>query len=265
MKIIDSHCHVYPQSIASRAVRGVSDFYDGVHSFGDGLASTVRQLWPGRGVSHAVIFSVALKVEQIKSINSFIANTVATDPSFFTGLGTVHQDAPDMGEVVDSIISLGLRGVKIHPDEQECAIDDPRFLSMYEACGDRIPVLIHTGDSRYDFSNPDRMANALRLFPNVTFIGAHYGGWSVWDEAVAKLSRFDNFFVDTSSTFNWVSSACVKSYIRAYGSSKIMFGSDFPMWDVKPEIDSLMALNLSDREYEDIFHNTAEALFHINP
>ena len=267
MKIIDCHCHVYPPAIDSRAVVGVAGFYDGVDSFGDGLASSMKRIWQESGVGHAVIFSVATRAAQVGSINAFIASTVAGDAAsagseggFFTGLGTVHQDETDMASVVDSIISLGLKGVKIHPDMQKCAIDDPRLLPMYEACADRIPVLIHTGDYRYDYSNPDRMERVLKMFPHTVFIGAHFGGWSVWDEAVEKLHGYDNFYVDTSSTFHWVEPSKVKTYIRAYGSEKVMFGSDFPMWNVKPEIDALLSLNLEDREYEDIFHRTAEAV-----
>lgn len=263
MFIIDSHCHVYPQAIASRAVKGVSDFYDGVHSFGDGLASTVLETYRKKGVGHAVIFSVATRLGQVDAINSFIASMVKEGEGFFTGLGTVHQDCALMGNVVDSIVSLGLKGVKLHPDTQKVGIDDPRLFPLYEACEGRIPVLLHTGDNRYDYSNPDRMENVLKAFPKTTFIGAHYGGWSVWDEACEKLHKYDNFFVDSSSTTNWVDDDKIKGYIQKYGSEKIMFGSDFPMWDVEVEIQRMYRLGLKDSEYENIFHKTAQRLFGI--
>ncbi|MBO4717518.1 MAG: amidohydrolase family protein, partial [Spirochaetales bacterium] len=52
-------------------------------------------------------------------------------------------------------------------------------------------------------------------------------------------------------------------YIRTYGSEKVMFGSDFPMWDIKPELENMLSLKLKDSEYEDIFHRTAERVFGI--
>ena len=55
----------------------------------------------------------------------------------------------------------------------------------------------------------------------------------------------------------------VTRYIRTYSSEKVMFGSDFPMWDVRPELDSMLALKLTDAEYEDICHRTAERVFGI--
>ena len=102
------------------------------------------------------------------------------------------------------------------------------------------------------------------MFPKTTFIGAHFGGWSVWQDATRLLHGYDNFFVDTSSTFNWVPDGSLfKDFIRTYGSDHVMFGSDFPMWNVKPEIDNMLSLNLTDSEYEDIFHLTAERVFGI--
>lgn len=263
MRIIDSHCHVYPEAIAMKAVKSVSNFYDGVNSFGDGIAQSMKKRWTECGVDHAVIFSVATKLAQVDSINTFISETVKSSEGFFTGLGTVHQDSKHMEDVVDKIISLGLKGIKLHPDTQLCAIDDKRLFPLYEACEGRLPVLLHTGDYRYNYSNPDQLEPVLKSFPRTTFIGAHFSGWSVWDEAVERLHGYDNLYVDTSSTFHWVESEKVRKYIKAYGSEKIMFGSDFPMWDVKPEKDAMLSLKLSDNEYENIFHKTAERLFSI--
>lgn len=264
MRIIDCHCHVYPPTVAARAVRGVADFYDRESSFGDGLAASVMDLWKARKVDHAVVFSVATKLSQVEHINSFIAKAVEEGGGFFTGLGTVHPDVPDMAKAVQDMLELGLKGVKLHPETQGCAVDDPRLLALYDACPEDFPILIHTGDFRYDMSNPDRTARILKMFPHRTFIGAHFGGWSVWDEAVRTLHGFDNLYVDTSSTFFWMSDhSKVRDYIRSYGSEKVLFGSDFPMWDVKPEIDDLLALKLRDDEYENIFHRNAEKVFGI--
>ena len=92
MRIIDSHCHVYPQAIAAKAVKGVSEFYDGVGDSCDGLASTVKEDWKKKGVDHAIIFSVATTLHQVDSINRFIAKTVAESDGFFTGLGAMYQE-----------------------------------------------------------------------------------------------------------------------------------------------------------------------------
>ncbi|MBR0514646.1 MAG: amidohydrolase family protein [Clostridia bacterium] len=61
-----------------------------------------------------------------------------------------------------------------------------RIFALCEAAG--LPVLVHTGDQRFDCSNPNRIVNVLRTFPKLKFVGAHFGGWSMWDDA-ANLFR----------------------------------------------------------------------------
>ena len=182
---IDAHCHVYPDKIASRAVEGIGSFYDMplVHK---GTLADLVSVQERAGVTHGVIFSVATTPHQVGSINRFIADCVAGSDGRFVGLGTVHPDSPTLRADIDEIISLGLRGVKLHPDFQRFKIDDYRCLKIYELCEGRLPVLLHCGDHRYDFSNPNRLLPVLDAFENLTVIGAHLGGWSVWEEAFEK-------------------------------------------------------------------------------
>lgn len=54
---------------------------------------------------------------------------------------------------------------------------------IYESLEPDFPVLMHLGDEKLDYSSPRRMAKILDLFPNMTVIGAHLGGYGRWDEA----------------------------------------------------------------------------------
>ena len=198
-RIIDSHCHIYPDKIAQKASDATGHFYDLPASL-DGKISTLLEHGERAGIEHFVVQSVATTPHQVSSINRFIAEAVAQSGGRFTGLGTLHPDSEDMAADVDEIIALGLKGVKLHPDIQKVQLDDPRMHKMYELCEGRLPMLIHTGDSRYDNSNPNRMIPILEKYPNLTVIGAHFGGWSVWEEATEKLCGYKNFLVDCSSS-----------------------------------------------------------------
>ena len=180
------------------------------------------------------------------------------------GLGTIHPDSADLRGDIHRIIDLGLKGIKIHPDFQKFKLDDYRYLKAYEICAaNHLPVLIHTGDKRYDYSNPNRMKPLLECFPELTFIGAHFGGWSIWEQAVAELNEFDNFYVDCSSSFYALDKATAKHCIRTYGAHKVLFGSDYPMWEAKDELDFLLSLELTREEYEEILHLNCEKIFKI--
>jgi predicted TIM-barrel fold metal-dependent hydrolase len=164
-KIIDAHCHIYPDKIAQRAADSTGNFYDLI-PFSDGKISTLLEIGEKFGIDHFVVQSVATSASQVSSINKFIANAVSQSEGKFTGLGTLHPDSENLEADVEEIIGLGLKGVKLHPDIQQFKIDDPRMMRIYELCEGRLPILLHTGDSRFDYSNPNRVKNNVE--PTIT-------------------------------------------------------------------------------------------------
>ena len=262
-RIIDSHCHIYPDKIAERASASTGDFYH-MPSRLDGKISTLLSRGERAGISHFVVQSVATTPHQVSSINRFIAASVAESGGRFTGLGTLHPDSESLSDDVEEILALGLRGVKLHPDIQAVAIDDPRMLLIYELCEGRLPILMHTGDHRFDYSNPNRMEPVLAAFGNLTVIGAHLGGWSVWEEATKRLSAYRNLYVDCSSSLYAMSPEHAKELFLAYGTHRVLFGTDYPMWEPETEIERFMALDLTDSEREDILYNNTARLFGIS-
>lgn len=264
-RIIDSHCHIYPDAIAERAAKSIDVFYDGLPGdHHDGKCSTLVRTGNAAGISHFIVHSVATTPHHSSSINHFIAGSVAESNGTMTGLGAIHQDSPDLRRDIQEIINLGLKGVKLHPDIQQFEADDPRAMRIYELCEGRLPVLIHAGDHRYDYSNPDRIANIVRTFPGLKLIAAHFGGWSVWDEAAEKLPQFPNLYVDTCSSLYWLKPERTRALIRLYGADRVCFATDYPIWPQKNEIDYLLSLNLTDSEYESIFWKNTARLFDIN-
>ena len=258
--IIDAHCHIYPDAIASRAVEGIGSFYD-MPLLYNGTESMLREVHHAAGVSHAVIFSVATKPSQTAGINRFIADSVKASGGRYVGLGTVHPDSDTLKEDIEGIIALGLRGVKLHPDIQHFKIDDYRCLKIYELCEGRLPVLLHCGDHRFDFSNPNRLRPILEIFTELDVIGAHFGGWSVWQDAEDMLTGFPNFSVDTSSSFYALSSEKATEIIRRFGAERVMFATDYPMWSISDELCRFDKLALTKEEREAVLYKNAARRF----
>jgi predicted TIM-barrel fold metal-dependent hydrolase len=215
------------------------------------------------GVTHSLVFSVATKSAQVSSINRFIADEVEKSQGIFTGLGTLHPDSENLDGDIEEIIALGLKGVKLHPDIQGFKIDDYRCLKIYEKCEGKLPILMHTGDNRYDFSNPNRLKPVLEIYKNLTVIGAHLGGWSIWDTAVAELKGFKNFYVDCSSSLYAISPEKATEVIREYGADRVLFGTDYPMWEPKEELQRFNSLDLNSEEKNAILYKNASRLFDI--
>lgn len=262
-KAIDAHCHVYPDKIASAAV-GATDRFYGVTSHFDGSINALLLQCKQSGIDHAVVQSVATTPKQVSSINNFIAKTVAENRGL-TGLGTLHPESSDIEADVNELISLGLHGVKLHPDIQRFKIDDYRCLKIYELCEKhKLPVLMHTGDYRYDYSNPNRLVPILEIYTELVLVGAHLGGWSVWEEAAEKLHHFENFYVDTSSCFEFGGVERIKKVISKYSTDKIMFATDYPMGSQKEELDFILSLGYGENDLKKILYKNACKVFSID-
>ncbi len=270
-KITDSHCHIFPEKIAQKATDSIDIFYQisetGVID-GCGFVGTAKTLinqCNSTGVSKCLVTSVATTPHHAQSINAFIAEEVRLFPDRFIGFGSLHPESETLSEDVEHLIELNLKGVKLHPDIQNFKADDPKVIKIFEICNEKkLPVLLHTGDSRYDNSNPDRIEKILNMFPELTIIGAHFGGWSMWDKAPEILCKYKNFYVDTCSSFYALSKERAKEIISLYGTDRVIFGTDFPMWKQEDELKYLFSLGLTDSELENILSNNLERVLKIS-
>ena len=258
--VIDAHCHIYPEKIAKLAVNGTDTFY-GLNSVYSGTVSDLTDKI-SLGIDKFVVHSVATSPRQVSSINHFIAKSVQDSGGRFFGLGTLHPESESIEKDIDELVCLNLGGVKLHPDIQKFELDCDKMMRIYSECRKRsLPLLIHTGDYRYDFSNPDRMKKVLDKFPELTVVGAHFGGWSVWEEAANELSSYGNFYVDTSSSFYALSKEKAEDIIHKYGCGKVLFGTDYPMWNTKNELDFLLSLDLEESELTAVLSENAKKVY----
>lgn len=261
--VIDSHCHIYPEKIAAKAVAGTDKFYDTVAAC-LGTPDDLLEMNERAGIDHSLVQSVATTPKQVQSINEFIADTVKKSDGRLTGLGTLHPNSDDLRGDVEHLISLGLKGVKLHPDIQNFKVDDYRCLKIYELCEEfSLPLLMHTGDKRYDNSNPNRLIPILQIYDHLTIIGAHFGGWSIWEEASHVLCDIPNLLVDCSSSMPWISDEKTVEIIRRYGADRVLFGTDFPMWSPVIELERFMTLPLTDDERRLILSENAKKLYQL--
>ena len=86
----------------------------------------------------------------------------------------------------------------------------------------------------------------------------------MWEKAVDELSGYENFYVDCSSSLAFLTSEKATELIRRYGAEKVLYGTDYPMWDISEEIDRFSRLDLTDEEKQLILYKNAQKLFDIN-
>lgn len=262
MQIIDIHTHIYPDKIARKATESVRDFYqlEGSKKM-DGTTQMLLEQGAAAGISKFVVLPVSNAPNRVRSINSFILEQTKLHDNFI-GFGTLHAEMGGLMEEVEWITANGLRGIKMHPDSQAFAIDDPRLYPVYEAIQDKLPVLLHMGDPRYDFSHPARLRKILNLFPRLQVIAAHFGGYSMFHTARELLWDTECIF-DISSALMFMERGEAERYINSYGAERMAYGTDYPLWDPVTEVKRFQQLNLTDEQFDQISHKTAERILNL--
>lgn len=258
-EIMDAHSHIFPQKIAEKATVNIGRFYD-IPMSGMGDSEHLLQYGSRIGVRRYLVCSTATTKAQVESINDFITAECALHPEFY-GFGTLHPDYEDIPGETERMLSLGLHGVKIHPDFQHFDIDSKGAYEIYEQIEGRLPILIHMGDDRYTFSHPTKLVKVLRDFPKLKVIASHLGGYRCWDEAKVCLRGYENLRFDTSSSLPMLEVEHAKELIRGYGVENCMFGTDFPMWKPDEELARFFSLGFSHEENQRMLSGTFREFF----
>lgn len=261
-EIIDAHAHIFPEKIAENATVNIGRFYD-IHMESCGMSKKLIEGGDTIGVSKYLVCSTATVPHQVKSINKFIAKECSLNPQFF-GFGTTHPKSDNIERDIAQIKELGLHGVKLHPDFQEFDADSPEAFKIYEIIEGELPLLIHCGDPRYDFSAPAKIRNICRNFPKLKLQAAHFGGYQRWDEAEELLVGFENLRVDISSSLSFMSVDKAAERIRKFGVENSFFGCDFPMWSHETEFERFMDLGFSEEENRLILSQNFKRFYGIN-
>lgn len=261
MQIIDFHTHIYPKQIAEKATESICDFYN-LNTDLVGTADVLLERGRKAGITKYVLLPVSIKPDQTHHINEFIVQEIKKHSEFY-GFGTLHAMTENFYDEINYIESAGLKGIKLHPDTQQFPIDDERLFPVYDYLQDRLPILIHCGDKRYNYSHPKRLQRVLNQFPKLQVVAAHLGGWSVFDEAFDLLKNTSCYF-DISSCMGFLSAEQIKKYIDGYGADRILFGSDFPLWGPLKEVEAFLNLKLGTENQEKIAFQNAQKILRID-
>ncbi|MEA5000362.1 MAG: amidohydrolase family protein [Endomicrobiaceae bacterium] len=262
MKIIDSHTHVWPDKVAQKA----KDYLEKVFRRPmtalptvDGLLKTMDE----NEISKSIIASVASRPDQVKSINNWLFSLKSDR---FLPFASLHPFYKDWSNELDRIKDNSF-GIKFQPEFQDFYIDDEKIFPIYEKMEKLgIPMLVHCG---YELSltglvhaGPDQILKVLKTFPSIKFIGAHMGGFKMWDEIENELIGKD-IYIDTSSSISFMKKEQIYRFFKKHDINKIFFGSDFPVGNQKYEIEFLKSLDIEKDNLKKILHSNITKFLNI--
>lgn len=278
--IIDIHTHVFPEKIAASTVEKLEQISH-TRSFSDGSAPGLMASMARAGVDACLVLPVATNPRQVPHVNDSSARMNDHGPE--TGiysLGCIHPDFDGWKEELSRIASLGLKGIKLHPEYQGVDFDDIRYLRILDRCGELgLMVLSHAGlDVGFpgkDNCSPAMVLRAIRQVGPVKLVLAHMGGWRQWDQ-VEELLWDTQVFIDTSYALGAIAPLDDGYYrpeelplmeekqfvgmVRKFGAERVLFGTDSPWDDQEQALKRLRALPLEPWELEAILGGNARKL-----
>lgn len=263
MRVFDIHTHIFPDKIAARTVESIGKASNLVPSY-DGTRRGLEKALQSAGIDGALNCPIATKPDQVASINNW-----ASDQNRWPilSLGSVHPEFPDLHHCIQRVHEAGLRGIKVHPEYQQFALDDPRMTTVWEAChAHRLIVMLHSGaDIAFAppfRSTPDTVAALISKYPGMQLIAAHFGGWEMWD-AVENELLGKRLYLDTSFTLGRLPDETVVRLMRKHGVDKVLFGTDAPWRDQKADLEHFLRLPLTHEEQQAILWDNAAALLRL--
>ncbi|AMK11687.1 MAG: amidohydrolase family protein [Pseudodesulfovibrio sp.] len=258
---IDVHAHAFNPKIARKAVDQLETHY-GIRPVGSGDADDLLRHLDKAGLDKAVVLTAATTPSQVVPANDWAIELKGLSPRFIP-FGTLHPEYDRNAEELERLAANGIRGLKFHPDFQRFRMDDPKFYDLMSLVDERFICLFHVGDDLPPDENPScprKMAALRRAFPKPPMIAAHFGGLKQWEYAMEHLAGLD-VYVDCSSVLDFVDDDLLRRLVDAFTPDRILFGSDYPLYDAEDEIRRItQRLGLSDARVE-AFLNRAGKLF----
>jgi predicted TIM-barrel fold metal-dependent hydrolase len=214
--------------------------------------------------------------------NSYVADSIATDPKRFAGVYSIDVRAPDAVKVFDGWLKRGMSGLRIftggatHATEADW-LDDPATFPVWERCVEtNIPVCIQTSQPGIPKTRvlAEKFPKAKIILdhlarPTLTDGPPYAAAQTLWD-----LAAYPNLYMKISPrTFDLVKQGKASAatffpkLVEAFGAGRIAFGSNLPANE--GTMSSLVAQGkeclacLSQADQEMIWGGTAKTLYPV--
>lgn len=279
--IIDIHAHTFPDKLAPRVIPQLEKL-SLTTAYTDGTVGGLQKSMAEASVDISVIQPVATSAAQVISCNDFAYELNCTHDNLIS-FGAMHPDFSDYKAELLRMKNLGLKGVKLHPNYQNCYFDDIRYKRIVDAATalDLI-ILIHAGIDiglpEPTYATPQRIKSVVSEVKPEKLILAHMGSWCMWDEVLEVLAG-SNVYLDTAFALDKINYSATTAadkqiyktmsdeqfmkFVAAFGADRILFGTDSPWCGQLEFVNHIQNLPLSAVEKAQILGENARGLLQL--
>lgn len=254
---------IRPAASAGESSREIADDVAPYHRvYGGGIADAigVEDLLVEMA-EHQIVGVVQAEYEEgsAQEANMKVVRMLSSHPDRFVG-GIASADPREADALSDlqwAHDELGLKGWVFQPGFLQVRPTDPRCYPLYAYCErEGHPVTIHTGinfsrSGPIEYGRPLWIDEVACRYPGLTIICNH-GGWPWVLEMIAVLWKHDHVFADFGGVApkymvghdgGW---APIVHWMNRQLSTKVLFGSDWPMLRYGRFLQELPLLGLSE-------------------
>ena len=263
--IIDCHVHLnnYHEQVA--------------HSLDDSL-ERLRAVMAEAEVTYALVLTSYLvsphrpsTAEVVKAIGGIPELGVVAGISFRT------YKQRDLRELADYLTAGLVKGLKLYPGYEPFYPHDPRLKVVYDLAEEfDVPVMIHTGDTyssqgRLKYAHPLEVDEVAVDHPNVRLVICHLGNpWLV--DCMEVVYKNKNVYADFSGLIlgeftevfeDYMEEQIAEVILYAGDPARFLYGSDWPICDMKSYVDFVSQLKLAPAHRHAIMYENARRLFKL--
>ena len=155
------------------------------------------------------------------------------------------------------------RGVKLVGEQVHylmgwtCYTDKRMFAIMEHARSLNMVVNFHPK------KKPEDMEPLFAAFPRLQFVVAHLDGYGLYDFAIEMMRKYENVSFDISA-YGAAREGMIADAVSKVGSSRILYGTDYPGYEPRPFIDAVLQADITDDDRENIFYRNAARLLGVD-
>jgi len=232
IEIIDMHAHLGP--------------YFNMHTPKNDSDSMI-QMMDQLGIDKVVLSATPGICADMVLGNNMTLEAIRTHRSRMYGACFVNGNYPELsldelercfGEEKDVVI------VKIHPIMSKCKLDDRRMKGIFEWASDRkLIVLVHTWLDQDPYGSQDQFAQVAKDYPDIMWYMGHTGGPYGGPHGIEIAEEVPNFFLDI--TMSMCPAHQIEFFVKEIGADRVLFGTDNPFIDPKPQIGRVFLADIS--------------------
>jgi predicted TIM-barrel fold metal-dependent hydrolase len=216
------------------------------------------------GVQAAVVRPLKPPDYDLEAANRRLADLQSREPRLigFARVNPLEREAP--AQALRAIEEYGLRGLHLHPWEENFQVNGEKVDRVIEALAGRVPVYVSAGFPVV--SHPLQVQDLASRHPDTLFIAAHGGqqdnsGMS-FDDSLLVARETPNVLFDVAGVYR---RDFIELLVEQAGPERVLFGSCTPYMDMELEIARIRATHLSDEAKEKILRGNIARLLGLRP